>query len=101
MAGGQEKAYQGVVLGYKLGGGRQYTQIALVKVEGLEKGKAGVVVGGRAVVRDAKGNTYVGRVLRLHGRKNNVVEVRFKPNLPGQAAGLKVAIYPPAKARAA
>ena len=77
----------GVIMGYRQGGGRQYTQSVLVKLLNVDPKQAGTFVGGIAVYRDRHGNTYKGRVLRLHGRRNAVVEVRFKPHLPGQAIG--------------
>lgn len=77
----------GVIMGYRLGGGRQYAQSVLVKLVSVDPKEAGVFVGGIAVYRDKHGNTYKGRVLRLHGKRNGVVEVRFKPHLPGQAIG--------------
>lgn len=82
----------GVIMGYRRGGGRQYTQSVLVKLVNVDPRHAGVFVGGVAVYKDRYGNTYKGRVLRLHGRRNGVVEVRFKPHLPGQAIGDLVSV---------
>lgn len=78
----------GVVMSYKRGGGgRQYTQRVLVKLVGVDPRKAGVFIGAKAVYRDRYGNVYKGKVLRLHGKRNGVVEIAFNPNLPGQALG--------------
>jgi len=85
---------EGVILGYRLGGGRQYTSHVLVKLE-VDPKEVGKFVGGIAKYVDKYNNVYVGRVLRKHGAKGTVVIVRFKPNLPGQAITGKVVVEAP------
>jgi large subunit ribosomal protein L35Ae len=84
---------KGIIMGYRRGTNTQYTSQVLVKLLIDDPRKAGLFLAGKAVYRDAKGNVYKGRVLRLHGRKNGVVVVRFTPNLPGQAIGGIVEIF--------
>jgi len=46
------------------------------------------------LVRDGYGNTYYGRVIKVHGSgKNKVVIARFNNNLPGQVIGSRVDIF--------
>ncbi len=78
---------KGIIMGYRRGTNTQYPRQVLVKLLIDDPRKAGMFVGGRALYRDKHGNTYKGRVLRLHGRKNGVVVVRFEPSLPGQSIG--------------
>ncbi len=85
---------EGVILGYRLGGGRQYTSQVLVKLY-VEPKEVGRFVGGLARYIDSHNNVYVGRVLRRHGARGTVVIVRFKPNLPGQAITGRVVVEAP------
>jgi large subunit ribosomal protein L35Ae len=47
--------------------------------------EVGRLVGRRVVVK-FEGNSFVGRILGVHGR-NGVVKVKFKRGLPGNAIG--------------
>ena len=84
---------KGVIMGYRRGTNTQYTSQVLVKLLIDDPRKAGLFVAGRALYRDKHGNVYRGRVVRLHGRRNGVVVVRFTPNLPGQSIGDLVEVF--------
>lgn len=77
----------GVIMGYRRGTNTQYPQQVIVKLLVNDPKEAGTFLAGKAVYKDRHGNVYRGRVLRLHGRRNGLVIVKFKPNLPGQAIG--------------
>ncbi len=95
MEGGSAKpTAEGVILGYRLGGGRQYTNHVLVKLFVSPK-EVGRFIGGVVRFTDRHGNTYVGRILRKHGARNSVAVVRFKPNIPGQAIASRVVAEAP------
>ena len=87
------ESVKGIIMGYRRGPNTQYTSQVLVKLLIDDPRKAGVFLAGRAVYRDPKGNVYKGRVLRLHGRRNGIVVVRFEPNIPGQAIGGLVEVF--------
>ncbi|GAB6147641.1 50S ribosomal protein L35ae [Stetteria hydrogenophila] len=89
---------EGVILGYRLGGGRQYTSHVLVKLF-VDRKEVGKFIGGIVRFTDRHGNTYKGRILRRHGAKGSVVLVRFKPNIPGQAITARVVAEAPEKQR--
>jgi len=78
---------KGIIMGYRRGTNAQYTNQVLVKLLIDDPSKAGLYLAGKAIYRDSHGNVYKGKVLKLHGRRNAVVIVRFHPNLPGQAIG--------------
>lgn len=81
----------GVIVGYRRSRRRQYNDRVLIKV--LAEAKlAGSLVGRRVEARDARGNVYRGRVIRIHSLKNGVVEAAFRPNIPGQLIGSLVSI---------
>ena len=84
----------GIVIGYRLGSNTQYENQVLLRIDGVKNARqAARFIGWRVLYRDGKGNEYRGRIIRVHGRKGVVVAV-FKPNLPGQAQGGNVYIYP-------
>ena len=90
----QVTVYTGLVIGYRRGSNTQYEGQVLIRVDGVrDKGAAGRLVGWRVLYRDRHGNVYRGRIVRVHGGKGVVIAV-FKPNLPGQAIGGNVYIYP-------
>jgi large subunit ribosomal protein L35Ae len=83
---------KGVVIGFKRGPGGVYPQVALVRViDAAKRSDVEKLVGSRVVARDKYGNVYEGRIVRAHGN-NNVVRVRFRPNIPGQMIGELVEI---------
>ncbi len=84
----------GLIIGYRLGSNTQYENQVLLRIDGVSSSReAARYIGWRVLYRDGKGNTYRGRIVRTHGGKGVVVAV-FKPNLPGQARGGNVYIYP-------
>ena len=82
---------EGIVLGYRKGMLRQYTNQVYVKVTYSTKA-VGNLVGCKVIVRDKYGNVYRGKIVKVHSWRNNVVICVFKPNLPGQALGLTAQI---------
>ena len=94
MSGGDKKVYTGVILGYRLGSNTQYERQILIRVDGINsRNTASQLIGWKVLYRDNKGNEYRGKIIHVHGGKGVVVAV-FKPNLPGQAIGGNVYIYP-------
>ncbi len=73
-----------VIISYRRGSNDQNPNQVLVRFPNYEE--ACKAVGKRLVYEDEKGNKYVGKVLRPHGRRG-VAIATFKPNLPGQAFG--------------
>lgn len=95
MEGGSSRpTVEGVILGYRQGGGRQYPSQVLVKLF-VNPRDVGRFIGGTVRFTDRHGNTYVGRILRRHGARNSVVVVKFKPNIPGQAIASRVTAEAP------
>ncbi len=91
---GAVKVYTGLVIGYRRGSNTQYENQVLLRVDGITDSRSAArLIGWRVLYRDNKGNLYRGRVVRVHGGKGVVIAV-FKPNLPGQAIGGNVYIYP-------
>ncbi len=94
MSGKDKKVYTGIILGYRLGSNTQYEKQVLIRVDGINsRNEASQLIGWKVLYRDSKGNTYRGKVVHVHGNKGVVIAV-FKPNLPGQAIGGDVYIYP-------
>ena len=94
MSGSDKKVYTGVILGYRLGSNTQYERQVLIRVDGVNnRNIASRLIGWKVLYRDNKGNTYHGKIVHVHGGKGVVIAV-FKPNLPGQAVGGNVYIYP-------
>ena len=84
----------GVVMGYRRGSNTQYPKQVLIKVVNSLTKKVDNLIGAKLLVRDAYGNEYHGKVIRVHARgRNNVVIGVFNRNLPGQAIGAEVLIY--------
>uniref|UniRef100_A0A7C4JIQ4 Large ribosomal subunit protein eL33 n=1 Tax=Ignisphaera aggregans TaxID=334771 RepID=A0A7C4JIQ4_9CREN len=77
---------KGVILGYRRGNAIQYNNQVFVKIF-VEPRVVSGFVGAKVLAVDAYGNTYKGRVIKVHGRKNSVVIAKFKPNIPGQLIG--------------
>ncbi len=95
MVGEREvKVLTGLVLGYRRGSNTQYENQVLIRVDGVTSDReAARLIGWRVLYVDSKGNEYRGKIVRTHGRRGVVVAV-FEPNLPGQAIGKDVYIYP-------
>lgn len=80
----------GKVLSFRLGLNRRYPKELLVKL-GERESDVAKLVGKEVVVEDSKGNKYVGKVLKPHG-KSGVAVVRFRKDLPGHVIGLDVKV---------
>ncbi|MEM1651284.1 MAG: 50S ribosomal protein L35ae [Sulfolobales archaeon] len=83
----------GIVLGYRRGSNRQYVNQVYIKVltqiENIHS-----LIGRRVRVSDNYGNTYSGRIIKVHGSgKNRVVIAVFSRNLPGQLIGIEATIF--------
>jgi large subunit ribosomal protein L35Ae len=90
----EAKVATGIIIGYRLGSNTQYENQVLIRIDGVTSDReAARFIGWRVIYRDGKGREYRGRIIRVHGGKGVVVAV-FKPNLPGQARGGNVYIYP-------
>jgi len=88
------KVYTGLVIGYRRGMKRQYENQVLLRVDGVsDRREASRLIGWRVVYKDGKGNVYRGKIVGVHGC-NGVVVAVFRRNLPGQAVGGNVYIYP-------
>ncbi|ALU11331.1 50S ribosomal protein L35 [Ignicoccus islandicus DSM 13165] len=75
---------EAIITSYRRGSNDQNVHQVLVRFPSVNDAK--MALGKRIIYEDSKGNKYVGKVLRLHGRKGVAIAV-FKPNLPGQALG--------------
>lgn len=75
-----------IIEGYMQGAGRQYTSKVIVRVVDFQ-GAVELLIGKKIVYKDKKGNVYVGRLIKKHGKRNPLLIARFRPNLPGQAIG--------------
>ncbi len=85
---------RGVVVGYRRGTNTQNTNQVLVRVVDTVMKSVDSLIGAKVLVKDKWGNSYVGKVVRVHARgRNNVVIVRFNRNVPGQVIGEPVQIY--------
>jgi ribosomal protein L35AE/L33A len=84
---------RGTILGYRKGPNQQYCNQVLLRVD-VDSKSLGKLIGARVVTRDAHGNTYRGRVVRILSSKNRTVIAEFKPNIPGQLIGHAVEVTP-------
>jgi len=82
---------KGVIRGYRRGPNAQYCNQLLIRVFADPK-DLGKLIGAKVVTRDSHGNTYRGRIIRVHSFRNSVVVAKFKPNVPGQLIGHYVEI---------
>ncbi len=90
----EAKVYTGLIVGYRRGPNTQYERQVLIRVDGIaSRGEASRLIGWRVLYCDTKGNKYRGKIIGVHGTRGIVIAV-FKPNLPGQAIGANVYIYP-------
>ncbi len=84
----------GIVVGYRRGMNTQYTNQVLVRVIDTVMKRVDSLVGAKVLVKDQWGNSYVGKIVKVHAHgRNNVVIVRFNRNVPGQVIGEPVQIY--------
>ncbi|MCS7108110.1 MAG: hypothetical protein RMH77_01270 [Sulfolobales archaeon] len=84
---------QGIVLNYRVGKVKQLTNYLLVKVTSNKNPNVDSLIGYKVLIKDLGGNIYRGRVVKIHSRRNNVVVVRMKRNVPGQLLGADLTIF--------
>ena len=93
-ASAEAKVLTGLIVGYRRGTNTQYENQVLIRVDGVRsRDEASRLIGWKVLFRDSKGNVYRGKIVHVHGNGGVVVAV-FKPNLPGQAIGGNVYVYP-------
>ena len=81
-----------VFTGYRGGLHTQRNKHVLLTIEHIDtRDKAAQYIGRNVIWRSPKGNTLIGRITGVHGRKG-VVRARFKKGLPGQAVGVELDI---------
>jgi large subunit ribosomal protein L35Ae len=79
----------GVIVNYRIGIRTQMSKWCLIQIIGENTAsKAGQLVGRKMVLRYGK-NSFIGRIIGLHGKKG-VVTVKFRKGIPGQALGARV-----------
>ncbi len=83
---------KGVILGYKRGLKRQYTNYVYLKFENFKSNSsASQLIGKKVIWTNGKGLRVIGNIIRVHGRKGIVI-AKFRKPLPGQALGSQVII---------
>ncbi len=88
------KVYTGLIIGYRRGSNTQYENQVLIRVDGVaNSNQASRLIGWKVLYKDTRGNEYHGKIIDIHGNKG-VVIARFNRNLPGQAIGKDIYIYP-------
>ncbi len=79
----------GTIVNYRIGIRTQMSKWCLVQIIGENSvSKAGQLVGRKMILKFGK-NSFIGRIMGLHGKKG-VVEVKFRKGIPGQALGARV-----------
>jgi large subunit ribosomal protein L35Ae len=79
----------GTIVNYRIGIRTQMPKYCLIQVIGENTvSKAGQLIGRRVVLKYGK-NSFIGRVMDLHGKKG-VVKVKFRKGIPGQALGARI-----------
>ena len=73
-----------VIVSYRRGSNDQNPNQVIVRFPSYQD--ACNAIGKRLVFEDTKGNKYIGKVLRPHGKRGAAIAT-FRPNLPGQALG--------------
>ncbi|MEO3992857.1 MAG: 50S ribosomal protein L35ae [Desulfurococcaceae archaeon TW002] len=84
----------GVILGYRFGNREQNPNQVFIKILSTILKNPHNLVGAKVLVKDNHGNTYHGRIIKVHGNsKNRIVIARFNKNLPGQVIGSRTDIF--------
>ena len=79
----------GTIVNYRIGIRTQMPKWCLIQIMGENTvSRAGQLVGRKMILKFGK-NSFIGRIVSLHGKKG-VVEVKFHKGIPGQALGAKV-----------
>lgn len=84
----------GVILGYRFSNREQNPNQVFIKILSIILKSPHNLVGAKVLVKDDHGNTYYGKIIKVHGNgKNKVVIARFGNNLPGQVIGSRADIF--------
>jgi len=79
----------GTIVNYRIGIRTQMSKWCLIQIMGENTASnVGQLVGRKMILKFGK-NSFVGRIMDLHGKKG-VVKVKFEKGIPGQALGAKV-----------
>jgi len=79
----------GTIVNYRIGIRTQMPKWCLIQFIGENTiSKAGQLIGRKVVVKYGK-NSFIGRIMGLHGKKG-VVTAKFHRGIPGQAIGARV-----------
>jgi large subunit ribosomal protein L35Ae len=79
----------GTIVSYRIGIKTQMPKWCLIQIIGENTvSKAGQLIGRKVVLKYGK-NSFIGRIMGLHGKKG-VVTAKFHKGIPGQAIGAKV-----------
>ena len=79
----------GTIVNYRIGIRTQMPKWCLIQIIGENTvSKAGQLVGRKMILKFGK-NSFIGRIIGLHGKKG-VVKVKFHKGIPGQALGARV-----------
>lgn len=85
---------RGVIVGYRRGSNTQYPNQVYVLAD-VDSRLIYSLVGCKVRAIDTKGNTYVGKVVKVIGSRNPKLIVHFKRSIPGQLIGKQVLIEKP------
>lgn len=83
----------GIIMNYRRSKVRQYNNQVLIKVL-TPVSNLGALVGTRVIAKDKYGNSYKGKIIKVHSWRNQIVRAIFNPNIPGQILGETVVIIP-------
>jgi large subunit ribosomal protein L35Ae len=79
----------GTIMNYRIGIRTQMSKWCLIQIIGENSvSKAGQLVGRKITLKFGK-NTFIGKIMGLHGKKG-VVTVKFRKGVPGNAIGARV-----------
>jgi len=79
----------GTIVNYRIGIRTQMPKWCLIQIIGENTvAKAGQLIGRKVVLKYGK-NSFIGKIVSLHGKKG-VVTAKFRKGIPGQALGARV-----------
>ena len=83
---------KGKFIGYKGGQRTQHSKYALIRLEGVDgRSETATYIGRKVVWHSTSGGRSIGKVVGVHGR-GDVLKVRFRKGLPGEAVGTDVVL---------
>jgi len=83
---------EGYILSFRRGQNKYYPGQVLIDIKDIRYSDAYKVIGKKVVwIHPVTGEKFVGRIVRMHGRKGKVIAY-FDHHLPGQAVGGKVIV---------